>query len=51
MRDREDPTAFEVLILALMLEDDPSAEEVKPEELDASTTPGETHRARPERGH
>ena len=51
-RDREDLTALEVFVLALLLDDDTPAEGVTTtEESDSSTTPGETHRARPERGH
>jgi hypothetical protein len=46
MRDHEDLTAFEVLILALLLDDDTSAEKVTTQESEASIPPGEKHRAR-----
>ena len=46
MRDHEDLTAFEVLILALLLDDDTTAKEVTTQESEASIPPGEKRGAR-----
>ncbi len=46
MRDREDPIAFQLLILALLLDDDPRADEVVAATTEASIAPGEKPRPR-----
>jgi hypothetical protein len=50
VRDHEDLSALEVLILALMLDDETSAEEVTANKPDAQTPPVDTQRTRSERG-
>jgi hypothetical protein len=51
MRDHEDVSAFQALILALLMEDETSAEEVTTKKLDSDMASVDTHGARPERRH